>query len=275
MFSYSERNGNKTWEVLDNQLKPLFAAFPKDSPHWHSNIVLAYEPVWAIGTGISSTPEQTLEVFTWLRQRLSKDINESDKVRILYGGSANAKNAGDYMKIKTLDGLLIGGASLKPEFADMVKIGDEANWFFPRPCITFLQLKCIDRLWCSCIKSHNSSGDGLASSPPDLGDVLARERVSLFKFYFIDLIGPHIFLFHCVHQVDLDRVVPTYLNGYVWMVAQPPVWMYSSETPFTSPLSLSLREPGGRMCRAGGDLFSMTTTSPTSFVMILLKPAKS
>ena len=66
-------------------------------------------------------------MFTWLRKRLRSDINDSDKVRILYGGSANGKNAGDYLKIRSLDGLLIGGASLKPEFADMVKIGDEAN----------------------------------------------------------------------------------------------------------------------------------------------------
>lgn len=105
----------------------MLDAFPKDSPHWHSSIVLAYEPVWAIGTGISSTPEQTLEVFTWLRKRLNKDINNSDGVRILYGGSANGKNAKDYLNITSLDGLLIGGASLKPEFADMVKIGDEAK----------------------------------------------------------------------------------------------------------------------------------------------------
>jgi len=59
------------------------------------------------------------------------------------------------------------------------------------------------------------------------------------------------------------------------MVAQPPVWMYSSETPFTYPFNLSLMEPGGRMWRAGGERFWMTTTSPTSFVMILLNPEKS
>lgn len=76
--------------------------------------MLAYEPVWAIGTGISSSPEQTKEVFDWLRTRLSKDISHSDKVRILYGGSANGKNAADYLKIHSVDGLLIGGASLKP-----------------------------------------------------------------------------------------------------------------------------------------------------------------
>jgi triosephosphate isomerase len=63
-------------------------------------------------------------VFTWLRKRLSNEINSAEKVRILYGGSANGKNATDYLKIRSLDGLLIGGASLKPEFADMVRVGD-------------------------------------------------------------------------------------------------------------------------------------------------------
>lgn len=76
--------------------------------------MLAYEPVWAIGTGISSTPEQTKEVFTWLRERLTKDIDNSDGVRIIYGGSANGKNANDYISITSVDGLLVGGASLKP-----------------------------------------------------------------------------------------------------------------------------------------------------------------
>lgn len=115
-----ERKANKTWDVLESQLKPLIAAFPKDSPVWQSQLVLAYEPVWAIGTGISSTPEQTKEVFDWLRKRLGKDIQNADKIRILYGGSANGKNAKDYLSIPTVDGLLVGGASLKPEFADMV-----------------------------------------------------------------------------------------------------------------------------------------------------------
>lgn len=49
-------------------------------------------------------------------------------MRILYGGSANGKNAADYLKIRSVDGLLIGGASLKPEFADMVKVGDLSQW---------------------------------------------------------------------------------------------------------------------------------------------------
>ena len=61
----------------------------------------------------------------------------------------------------------------------------------------------------------------------------------------------------------------------MWMMAQPPVWMYSSATPFTSPLSLSFMKPGGRTWRAAGDLFWMTTTELRSLVMTLLKPEKS
>jgi triosephosphate isomerase (TIM) len=66
-------------------------------------------------------------VFDWLRSLLGKSVSNSEKVRILYGESANGKNAKDYLSIRSVDGLLIGGASLKPEFADMVRVGDEAN----------------------------------------------------------------------------------------------------------------------------------------------------
>ena len=82
--------------------------------------------MWAIGTGISSSPEQTKEVFTWLRERLAKDIDNSNSVRIIYGGSANAKNSKDYLSIQSVDGLLVGGASLKPEFSEMVNTCDNA-----------------------------------------------------------------------------------------------------------------------------------------------------
>ena len=108
-------------------MDPVLKAFPGDSGVWQDKIVLAYEPVWAIGTGISSSPAQTKEVFDWLRTRLVKDVKNSNKVRIIYGGSANKSNAAEYLAIQSVDGLLVGGASLKPEFIDMVRICDEAK----------------------------------------------------------------------------------------------------------------------------------------------------
>lgn len=78
---------------MEAQLRPLIAAFVSTSSVWTESIVLAYEPVWAIGTGISSSPDQTREVFDWLRKRLGNDIPNADKIRIIYGGSANGKNA--------------------------------------------------------------------------------------------------------------------------------------------------------------------------------------
>lgn len=63
-----------------------------------------------------------------MRARLAKNIKNSDSVRIIYGGSANKSNAAEYLAIKSVDGLLVGGASLKPEFIDMVRICDEAKW---------------------------------------------------------------------------------------------------------------------------------------------------
>lgn len=101
---------------MNSQLTPLLKALPckENSKIWLESIVLAYEPVWAIGTGISSSPEQTREVFTWLRDRLSKEMENANRIRIIYGGSANGKNAKDYIDIESVDGLLVGGASLKP-----------------------------------------------------------------------------------------------------------------------------------------------------------------
>lgn len=63
-----------------------------------------------------------------MRNRLSKDIKDSNSIRIIYGGSANKSNAAEYMAIQSVDGLLVGGASLKPEFADMIRVCDEAKW---------------------------------------------------------------------------------------------------------------------------------------------------
>jgi triosephosphate isomerase len=88
--------------------------------------VIAYEPVWAIGTGKTATPEQAQDVHAFIRQRVAAQSKEAaEQVRILYGGSVNAKNAAELFKMSDIDGGLIGGASLKS--ADFLTICQAAN----------------------------------------------------------------------------------------------------------------------------------------------------
>jgi triosephosphate isomerase len=78
--------------------------------------VIAYEPVWAIGTGITATPEQAQEVHAFIRRLIAeKDAHVSDNIRLQYGGSMNAGNAAELLAMEDIDGGLIGGASLKAE----------------------------------------------------------------------------------------------------------------------------------------------------------------
>ena len=81
------------------------------------NVVIAYEPVWAIGTGVTATAEQANTTIKYIRKLLAKMYTRpvANKVRIQYGGSMNAKNAAELMAMSDIDGGLIGGASLKAE----------------------------------------------------------------------------------------------------------------------------------------------------------------
>ena len=105
-----EREDGDTEEVVATQLDAVIkeagiAAF--------ANAVIAYEPVWAIGTGRTASPEQAQEVHAFIRLRLARhDDGIADKIRILYGGSVKADNAADIFSMADIDGGLIGGASL-------------------------------------------------------------------------------------------------------------------------------------------------------------------
>ncbi|RLV87772.1 Triosephosphate isomerase [Meyerozyma sp. JA9] len=113
-----ERKANVTLDVCARQLD----AVSKIVSDW-SNIVVAYEPVWAIGTGLAATPDDAQETHKGIRAHLEKTIgaDQAKKVRILYGGSVNGKNAGEFKDKADVDGFLVGGASLKPEFVDIIK----------------------------------------------------------------------------------------------------------------------------------------------------------
>ena len=117
-----ERENGTTMDVVVEQLAPIVEAVGSDAKLWKEAVVIAYEPVWAIGTGKVATPEQAQEthnqIRTWLRGKVGDSI--ADSTRIIYGGSVNGKNCGDLMKGADIDGFLVGGASLKPEFTDIV-----------------------------------------------------------------------------------------------------------------------------------------------------------
>ncbi|KAJ6228705.1 triosephosphate isomerase [Anaeramoeba flamelloides] len=112
-----EREKNLTNQVLIEQLAPI-----KDIPDW-SNIVIAYEPVWAIGTGLVATPAQAEEAHLFLRGWFSENISTdvSEKLRIIYGGSVKPQNSTELIKKPNVDGFLVGGASLQPGFVEIVK----------------------------------------------------------------------------------------------------------------------------------------------------------
>ena len=95
----------------------------KDSISDWSKVVVAYEPVWAIGTGKVATPEQAQEtqayVRTWLKESVSEEVAKA--TRIIYGGSVSDKNCAELIKCPDVDGFLVGGASLKPAYKDIVE----------------------------------------------------------------------------------------------------------------------------------------------------------
>jgi len=88
-----------------------------------SKLVIAYEPVWAIGTGVTASPEQAQETHKAIRDWIKANVDEktAEEIRIQYGGSANAKNAPELSACPDIDGFLVGGASLKPEIMDVIK----------------------------------------------------------------------------------------------------------------------------------------------------------
>ncbi|QSZ36998.1 hypothetical protein DSL72_009090 [Monilinia vaccinii-corymbosi] len=115
--SLEQREANKTIEVVTAQLKAV-----KDKVQDWSKIVIAYEPIWAIGTGKVASTEQAQEVHAAIRSWLKKEVSEkaADETRIIYGGSVSEKNCKDLSKQEDIDGFLVGGASLKPAFVDII-----------------------------------------------------------------------------------------------------------------------------------------------------------
>mmetsp|Transcript_12119 Transcript_12119/g.13640 ORF Transcript_12119/g.13640 Transcript_12119/m.13640 type:complete len:265 (+) Transcript_12119:27-821(+) len=126
----AERKAGRTMDVLIRQLRAI-AGSVQD---WR-RIVIAYEPVWAIGTGLSASPEQAQEVHLGLRQWISQHCGEAIALalRIIYGGSVKPKTAASLIAKADIDGFLVGGASLKgPSFSAIATSIEEAFGMPPR-----------------------------------------------------------------------------------------------------------------------------------------------
>ena len=110
----NERNANKHFDVVKKQLEE--SVFILDESNF-SKIIIAYEPVWAIGTGVTATPAQAQEMHAFIRKLISEKYSPAvaNNISILYGGSCNEKNAAELFSQPDIDGGLIGGASLKAE----------------------------------------------------------------------------------------------------------------------------------------------------------------
>lgn len=113
--SLEEREANRTFEVLNTQLSGSLKDIPLEG------ITIAYEPIWAIGTGKTATKEQANEAHSNIREWLRKNKENADEVRIQYGGSVKPDNIEALMSEPEVDGALVGGAALKPDsFAGIV-----------------------------------------------------------------------------------------------------------------------------------------------------------
>ena len=105
-----ERDSGSTKSILDTQVREALSGVPKDRL---GDVVVAYEPIWAIGTGKSATPEIAQEAHAWIREELRSLAGDTaDAIRILYGGSVKPENAAELMALPDVDGALVGGAAL-------------------------------------------------------------------------------------------------------------------------------------------------------------------
>jgi triosephosphate isomerase len=114
------RNKGTYKEFIKNQLILDFKSIPEQNA---KKVIIAYEPIWAIGTGLAATSAQAEEICAFIRNTIKELYNEnvSEEIRIQYGGSVNGSNAKELFSMTNIDGALVGGASLKEDFINIIK----------------------------------------------------------------------------------------------------------------------------------------------------------
>jgi len=121
--SLEERKGGKTFEKIETQIEGALRGLDTDSV---KKVIIAYEPIWAIGTGETATPEQAEDVHLFIRKKIAQMYGNSvaNYAIILYGGSVKPNNAFSLMRENDIDGVLVGGASLKGDsFLEIIEAG--------------------------------------------------------------------------------------------------------------------------------------------------------
>ena len=167
--TYEEHQENKTSDVLKEQLTACLQGCSKDAA---KTLMIAYEPVWAIGTGLAATADVVEAAMKQCKEILGEvfDTKSGNKIPLLYGGSVNAKNAENYLNSDEIDGLLIGSASLATDsFAKIISLRQKCRqqqrlkrnmtflYFF---FITLFLLSCY--LLCLLVLIQEGKGGGLA-----------------------------------------------------------------------------------------------------------------
>ncbi|CAL4322917.1 triose-phosphate isomerase [Buchnera aphidicola] len=118
-----EKKSNQTKKILKKQLKSILTVFGETA---FRNTIIAYEPIWAIGTGVSANPDDVQLIHQFIKNYIKKyDTISAEKLIVQYGGSVNSLNAENFLKKVDIDGLLVGSASLKhEEFLKIIEISD-------------------------------------------------------------------------------------------------------------------------------------------------------
>merc|ERR1712232_840106 len=223
-----EKGLDAVLELMDEQLSQIYSLLDPE------RVVLAYEPVWAIGTGVTATPEDAQATHAGIRKLIADNASPevAAAIRIQYGGSANAKNAPELSAQPDIDGFLVGGASLKPEFADIVKAISDIKGAAAPPPMKIMQIRareifdsrgnptvevdlCTERaLFRAAVPSGASTGiyEALELRDGDKGRLLGKGVLKAVK-NVNEIIAPKLVGMEVTDQQGIDKTMVEVIDG--------------------------------------------------------------